>query len=178
VQVELEHYFSADRDKLRQLEALDRELVELRRTKASQESALVQELEVLRERLEPRLAELEHCLASRDKELREAREAADFSLLQLHQMQEELEHYFLSSRANNQLAHAQSEQLQRARRLIVRFHPDLLPTDSYPPLPTVPVLPDLNATMPYHTLQTEALLSTYAVSLQRASALLERAMRP
>jgi hypothetical protein len=178
VQVELEHYFIADRDKLRQLEALDRELVEVRQTKAAQESALVQELEALRERLEPRLAELEHCLASRDKELREAREAADLSLLQLHQVQEELEHYFLSARASNQLAQAQYEQLQRARRLIVRFHPDVLPTVPYPPLPTVPVLPDLNATMPNHTLQTEALLSTYAVSLQRASALLERARRP
>jgi hypothetical protein len=179
VQVELEHYFSADRDKLRQLEALDRELVEVRQTKAAQESAFVQELAALRERLEPRLAELEHCLASRDKELREAKEAADLSLLQLHQVQEELENYFLSSRASNQLAQAQFEQLQRARRLMLRLQPDVLPPSvPYPRSLEAQVLPDLAGAAPNPTLQTEALLHTYAASLQRASALLERAKRP
>jgi uncharacterized protein YdaU (DUF1376 family) len=179
VQVELEHYFSADRDKLRQLEALDRELVEVRQTKAAQESALVQELAALRERLEPRLAELEHCLASRDKELSEARQTAELTTLQLHQVQVELENYFLSSRASNQLAQAQFEQLQRARRLMLRLQPDVLPPSVlYPRSLEAQVLPDLAGAAPNPTLQTEALLHTYAASLQRASALLERAKRP
>ena len=178
VQDDLEHYFLADAEKQRQLEAGDRELGELRRTKASQESAHELELQALRERMEPRLAELEHCLTSRETELKEAREASELSLLQLNQVQEELEHYFLNARASDQLAQAQFEQLQRALRLMLRLQPDLLPTAPYPPSLAVQVLPELAAATPNPTLQAEALLNTYAASLQRASALLERARRP
>jgi chromosome segregation ATPase len=263
VQEELEHYFLADAEKQRRLEAGVRDLEELRRSKADQESnyeqanaaqqrAHDQELEALREQFEPRLAELEQRLIIRDTELREAREIAEMSLLQLHQQvqeererhsmaegeiqrqleagvrdleelrriktdqesaheqakaelqqglassesqlrqareeaemtfeqlhqaQEELEHYFLKARAGDQLAQAQIEQLQRAQSLMVRLNPDVLPNDPYPPALAVEVLSELPAAMPDPSLQTQALLSTYAASLQRASALLERARR-
>ena len=260
---ELEHYFLADAEKQRQLEAGVRDLEELRRSKADQESHHEQataaqqraheaELEALRQQFEPRLAELEQRLAGRDAELREARETAEMTLLQLHQQvqeererhsmaegemqrqleagvrdleelrrlktdqesaheqakavleqglasretqlwqareeaettfkqlhqtQEELEHYFLEARAGDQLVQAQLEQLQRAQSLMLRLNPDVLPNDPYPPALAVEVLSELPAAMPDPSLQTQALLSTYAASLQRASALLERARR-
>jgi DNA repair exonuclease SbcCD ATPase subunit len=177
VQEELEDYFLADGEKQRQLQARGQELEELRLTKAAQESAHELELQALRERLEPQLADLEQRLSSRDTELQEAREAAELSLLQLHQLQEELEHYFLKARASEQLAQAQFEQLQRAQGLMLRLQPDVLPTAPYSPSLAVQVLPEVAAAMSTPTLQTEALLSTYAATLQRASALLERARR-
>jgi hypothetical protein len=177
VQEELEDYFLADGEKQRQLQARGQELEELRLTKVAQESAHERELRALREQLEPQLAELEQRMSSRDSELQEATEAAELSLLQLHQLQEELEHYFLKARASEHLAQAQFEQLQRAQGLMLRLQPDVLSTAPYsPPLP-VQVFPEVAATMTTPTLQTEALLSTYAATLQRASALLERARR-
>ena len=189
VQEELEHYFLADGEKQRQLASRERELEELRLTKDSLESSHIltmgaqeraQELEqqALRELWEPQLAELHERLASRDTELQDAREAAELSMQQLHQVQEELESYFLNARASDQLAQAQFEQLQRARRLMLRLQPDVPPTAPYPPALSVQVLPELAAATHNPTLQTEALLNTYAASLQRASALLERARRP
>ncbi len=250
---ELEHYFLADAEKQRQLEAGVRDLEELRRSKADQEShheqataaqqrAHAEELQALRLQLEPRLAELEQRLAGRDAELREARETAEMTLLQLHQQvqeererhsmaegekqrqleagvrdleelrrsktaqvsahelamaeleqglanmdtqlrkaqeeagmnmqqlhqaQEELEHYFLKARAGDQLAQAQLEQLQRAQNLMLRLQPDVLPISNYPPALEVEVLPEVAAAMPDVTLQTKVLLSTHAASLQR-----------
>jgi hypothetical protein len=177
VQEEREHYLLADGEKQRQLEAGFRDLEELRRSKAAQESAYESELEAMRQRLEPRVAELEQSLASRETELREAREAAELSVLQLHQAEDELEQYFLKARASGQLAQAQLEQLQRAQALMVRLNPDVLPNAPYPPALAVEVLSELPAAMPDSSLQTQAVLSTYAASLQRASALLERARR-
>jgi hypothetical protein len=250
---ELEHYFLADAEKQRQLEAGVRDLEELRRSKADQEShheqataaqqrAHAEELQALRLQLEPRLAELEQRLAGRDAELREARESAEMTLLQLHQQvqeererhsmaegekqrqleagvrdleelrrsktaqvsahelamaeleqglanmdtqlreareeagmnmqqlhqaQEELEHYFLKARAGDQLAQAQLEQLQRAQNLMLRLQPDVLPISNHPPALEVEVLPEVAAAMPDVTLQTKVLLSTHAASLQR-----------
>jgi hypothetical protein len=250
---ELEHYFLADAEKQRQLEAGVRDLEELRRSKADQEShheqataaqqrAHAEELQALRLQLEPRLAELEQRLAGRDAELREARETAEMTLLQLHQQvqeererhsmaegekqrqleagvrdleelrrsktaqvsahelamaeleqglanmdtqlrkaqeeagmnmqqlhqaQEELEHYFLKARAGDQLAQAQLEQLQRAQNLMLRLQPDVLPISNHPPALEVEVLPEVAAAMPDVTLQTKVLLSTHAASLQR-----------
>ena len=53
--------------------------------------------------------------------LTEAQEEAELLLLQLHQVQEELEHYFLRSRSSDQLAEAQAEQNTRAFALIGRM---------------------------------------------------------
>jgi hypothetical protein len=178
VQEELEHFFLADGETQRQLEVRDLELEELRYIQSSQESAHELELNALRVRLERQLAEMDQHLSNRDKELQESREAAEFSMLQLHQVQEELEHYFLNARASDQLAQAQFEQLQRARRLMLRLQPDVLPPSApFPRSPEVQVLPDFAGGTPNSTLQTEALLNTYAASLQRASVLLERAQR-
>ena len=145
---------------------MGRDLEELRRSKADQERAH-----------EQAMAELEQGLASRDTQLRDAWEEAEITFQQLHQAQEELEHYFLKARASDQLAQAQLEQLRRAQSLMVRLNPDVLPNVPYPPALAVEVLPELPAAMPDPSLQTQALLSTYAASLHRASALLERARR-
>ena len=178
VQEDLEQYFFADGEKQLKLEARDRELDELRRSQAVQETALVQELQTSREHLEQRLAELEYRLTSKEIEFQEVTEAAELSLLQLHQVQEELENYFLKARASEQLAQAQFEQLQRAQGLMLRLHPDVLPIGPYSPSLAVQVLPELAVATPNPTLQAEALLNTYAASLQRASDLLERSRRP
>jgi len=177
VQAELEHYFLADAEMQLKFEAGVRDLEELRLAKAAQESAHEQELEAVCQRLEVQLAQLEQDLASRDTELRQAREASQLSIEQLHKVQEELEHYFLKARASEQLAQAQSVQLQRAQALILRLNPNVLPTAPYPPALVVEVLPEEIAAIPDLSLQTQALLSTYAASLQRASALLSRARR-
>lgn len=78
------------------------------------------------------MAELEQSLVSRETELREAREAAELSELQLHQGEDELEQYFFKARAGDQLAQAQMEQLQWAQSLMVRLDPDVLPIAPYP----------------------------------------------
>ena len=166
LQEERDRHSMADAEKQRQLEAGVRDLEELRRIKTAQES--VHELA---------RAELEQGLASRDTQLRQAREEAEMTFEQLHQAQEELEHYFLKARAGDQLAQAQMEQLQRAQSLLVRLNPDVLPSAPYPSALAVEVLSELPAAMPDSSLQTQAVLSTYAASLQRASALLERARR-
>jgi chromosome segregation ATPase len=157
VQEQLEHFFLDNGEKQQQLEARDREF------------------ETLRQLFEPRLAELEDCLASRESELQVVSEAAERSLLQLHQVQEVLEHCFLKARASDQLAQAQYEQLQRAQRLIVRLQPDVIHPIPYSSTLSVQVWPAVAAAMPKPTLETEALLGTYAESLQRARAILERA---
>ena len=98
-------------------------------------------------------------------------------MLQLHQGEDQLEQYFFKARASDQLAQAQLEQLQRAQSLMVRLNPNVLPNAPYPPALAVEVLSELPAAMPDPSLQTQAVLSTYAASLQRASALLKRARR-
>jgi hypothetical protein len=166
VQEERERHSMAEGEIQRQLEAGVRDLEELRRIKTDQESAH-----------EQAKAELQQGLASSESQLRQAREEAEMTFEQLHQAQEELEHYFLKARAGDQLAQSQMEQLQRAQSLMVRLNPDVLPNAPYPPALAVEVLSELPAAMPDPSLQTQALLSTYAASLQRASALLQRARR-
>ena len=177
VQEERERHSMAEGEKQRQLEAGVRDLEELRRLKTDQESAHEQDLDALRQQFETQLADLEQRLVSRETQLRQAREEADMTFEQLHQAQEELEHYFLKARSGDQLAQAQLEQLQRAQSLMVRLNPDVLPTAPYPQALAVEVLSELPAAMPDPSLQTQALLSAYAASLKRASALLERARR-
>ena len=156
MQEERERHSMAEGEKQRQLEAGVRDLEELRRSKTAQVSAH-----------ELAMAELEQGLANMDTQLREAREEAGMNMQQLHQAQEELEHYFLKARAGDQLAQAQLEQLQRAQNLMLRLQPDVLPISNYPPALEVEVLPEVAAAMPDVTLQTKVLLSTHAASLQR-----------
>jgi hypothetical protein len=197
VQEELEARFLANRDKQDQLRSQAEEIQNLReksQTQAERHQAELQEwqqaqaglrathaqeLTDLRQRLEPQLAALEQQLSTRESELLEARKGAEFTALQLHQVQEELEHQFLASRASHQLVEAQVEQLERAQRLLARLQRHGSP--SLPSMATVAVevLPATDA-MPSraNSLQTEALLSTYAATLKRANDLLERARRP
>ena len=107
------------------------------------------------------------------KEKAEARAEAENTLLQLHQIQEELEHYLQSSRSANQLAAAQQDQLLRAKALVARLLPEASALSQAQHVP-VEVLPPSPPAAP---LQTEALLNSYAASLRRASTLLQRAIR-
>ena len=103
----------------------------------------------------------------------EAIEEVELTLLQLHQVQEELEHYFLNAQSAEQLAAAQQDQLLRAQALMAR----VLPEAAAQPLVQgleVEVLPPLT---PAAGVQIEALLSSYASSLHRAASLLQRAMQ-
>jgi len=122
-----------------------------------------------------RLSDLEQLQSSKIKALGEAQEENELILLQLHQVQEELEHYFLQSRAGDELAQAQKQQLQRAQALIARLLPNLALTDQSIEFTPVEVLTPQPG-RPQLSLQTEALLNTYAASLKRSSALLQRAM--
>lgn len=102
-----------------------------------------------------------------------ATEEAELTLLQLYQVQEELEHYYLQARGADQLATAQQDQLLRAQVLMSRLLPEaaaLAPAKRV----SLEVLPP---SPPESPVQTEALLSSYFTSLRRASALLQRAIQ-
>ena len=96
-----------------QLHARDAELSEAREAR--------EEAERLTNQLQPRVQELEQQLHARDTELSEAREEAELTLLQLHQVQEELEHYFLLSRGQNELLNQYDEQQLRVQQLLGRL---------------------------------------------------------
>ena len=107
------------------------------------------------------------------KEKEEAREEAELTLLQLHQVQEELEHYFLKSRGADQLAAAQQDQLLRAQTLMAKLLPEASNLISAQRV-DVEVLPP---SPPTDEVQTEALLNSYAISMRRAAALMQRAVQ-
>jgi len=100
-------------EQLAKLLALEAEAGQLRR--ARDEAAQDRELQGRS------VADLQKQLSSKAEALTEAREEAELTLLQLHQVQEELEHYFLHSRSSDQLAEAQAEQNRRAFSLIGRM---------------------------------------------------------
>jgi chromosome segregation ATPase len=165
VQEEMEHWVMADRQK-RQL--LDTRTHELQTLEAN--------IQALRQELEPKVDNLKQQLQIRDRDLQNAREDADLTQLQLHQVQEELERYFVQSRAGSQLMEAQADQLNRAKRLMAKlaghdFSPRGDATAVY-----VEVLPAADPTNQQLSVQMRALLNTYANSLDRANALLTKAM--
>ena len=165
-----EHLAASQAEALQQAEATGQE-------QATRLEALEAEvLQISRERDDAVLGR-DQLIEALENQLSEAREEAELTLLQLNQVQEELEHNFLRSLASDQLVQAQFEQLQRAQRLMFRLHPAVVPTAPFTPALAVQVLPEVADAVPNQTLQTEALLNTYAASLQRASALLERARR-
>ena len=68
------------------------------------------------------LNDLRKQLQARDSELKDAQEEAELTLLQLHQVQEELEYYFLESRkqvSSQALTSAQLDQLQRIKQRLI-----------------------------------------------------------
>ena len=93
--------------------ALEAEAVQLRRARDEAADG--------REQQGRSVADLQQQLSSQAEALTEAREEADLTLLQLHQVQEELERYFLRSRAGDQLVAAQAEQNGRAFALLGRM---------------------------------------------------------
>ncbi|MDB4336421.1 hypothetical protein N9996_02415 [Synechococcus sp. AH-603-M21] len=87
------------------------------------------ELKEVRQQLKARdnelneLKDVRQQLQARDAELKEAQEEAELTLLQLHQVQEELEYYFLENRKlakSQDLAPKQLEQLQRIKQRLIQ----------------------------------------------------------
>jgi hypothetical protein len=91
----------------------------------AQQSAHQIELQNQRQQFESQLATLQQQLESSAAKLFEAREEADLTLQQLHQVQEELEHYFLLCRGQNELLNQYGEQQLRVQKLLARA---VLPT--------------------------------------------------
>ena len=94
VQEELEEVFLADREKAAELERLKQQLAD-------------------GEALQAKLSSL----TSAEEE---AREEAELTLLQLHQVQEELEHYFLLSRGQSQQLERYNQLQRRSQRLLAK----------------------------------------------------------
>jgi hypothetical protein len=160
-QEELEAIFLADREKQRLIDTQTNEI----KTKTKELESRSTEVHDLRQHLEVR-----------EGELKDVREEAQLTLLQLHQVQEELEHYFLRSRSSDELAHNQQLQLRRAQQLMARLHPSGATVPTRLNITPVEVLPAAQSHPTATSLQAEALLSTYAHSLSRARALLQRSL--
>ena len=62
--------------------------------------------------------ELQQQLKAAQAETKDTREEAELTLLQLHQVQEELEHYFLLSREQNALLDGHAHQQKRVQKLL------------------------------------------------------------
>jgi hypothetical protein len=142
VQEELEHYFLQSREQAKQLEegqqlneqalqALEAEKAEA--AKAAEDlkqqlmaqGAQVQEAQQARDQQAERVKALDSEKASAlsqleelSQQLSEAREEAELTLLQLHQVQEELEHYFLLSRGQVQQLERYDALLRRSEGLL------------------------------------------------------------
>ncbi len=109
VQEELEHYFLQSTEQAKQLETLKQEqeqALTARDQQANRAAHLEEELSKLR-------SDRETAVQQAHQDTTEAREEAELTLLQLHQVQEELEHYFLLSRG-------QAQQLERYEALLQR----------------------------------------------------------
>jgi len=166
VQAELKHLLLVDDQKQYLLD-----------TRAKELQSLEENIQALQQELQPKLDNLEQQLENRNRELKDVRSNAELNLLQLHQVQEELERYFLQTRACSQLVEAQTQQLSRAKLLMAK-----LSTNDFSPhcnmaAVAVEVLSGAEITRQQPSLQVQALLNTYAGSLERASKLLTRAMR-
>ncbi len=102
VEEELEQVFLADRNKQEQIIALQTTNQEIEQR--------IAQIEVELEKATNNYVIMSNELAETQQHLVEAREKAELTLLQLHQVQEELQHYFLLSRRQQQLL-ASHEQL-------------------------------------------------------------------
>ena len=68
-----------------------------------------------------RLSELQEQLKAAQAETKDAREEAELTMLQLHQVQEELEHYFLDSRSKEELLQQYNQQTNDMKKLILEI---------------------------------------------------------
>ncbi len=112
VQEELEHYFLQSTDQAKQLEELKQQH-EQAQTARDDQASRAAHLESERSRLTAEQDAARQELEQARQDSTEAREEAELTLLQLHQVQEELEHYFLLSRG-------QAQQLERYESLLRR----------------------------------------------------------
>jgi DNA repair exonuclease SbcCD ATPase subunit len=164
-------------EELKQLDLADRQKQQLLETRSDELQSLQGDLEALQQELQTKVLNLEKQLQNRDRDLLDARDDSELIRLQLHQVQEELERYFLQTRACNQLVEAQADQLHRSKRLLAKLAmSDFSPSGDVATIP-VEVLPPTDLTSQQPSLQVQALLKAYASNLDRASALLARAMR-
>jgi chromosome segregation ATPase len=166
VQAELKHLLLVDDQKQHLLDTRTKEL-----------QSLEENIQALQQELQPKLDNLEQQLENRNRELKDARSNAELNLLQLHQVQEELERYFLQTRAGSQLVEAQTQQLSRAKLLMAKLEMNDFSPHCNMAAVAVEVLSGAEVTRQQPSLQVQALLNTYAGSLERASKLLTRAMR-
>ena len=170
VQEELQHYFS----QLRSKDELIKEMAGLR--EEAQKT-----VEELKQQMSAKISELEterNERASGARRLKPLEEEAKLNLLQLHQVQGELEHYFQKSKCSEEIVEAQREQLIRSRSILCKLirRPDLelQPIESI----NVEVLPPENTQLRSNgSVQTEALLDSYKTSLGRATDLLKEKYR-
>ena len=166
VQEELERLVLADRQNQQLLDIRNHEL-----------HGLQANIQAMQQELQPKVDNLEEQLQTREKQLQDTREDAELTMLQLQQVQEELKRYFLQACAGSQLMEAQTDQLQRAKRILAKVAMnDSSPGGAWAPV-AVEVLPATAKTNQQPSLQVQALLKSYASSLDRASKLLTRAMR-
>jgi len=165
VQEELEQLFLADLQKQQLLDTRNHELQTLKRN-----------LEALQQELQPKVDYLEQQLQTSEKEMQDIREEARLTLLQLHQVQEELERYFLQTRAGSGLIEAQKDQLNRSKQLLAKITGnDFRPRNDVVSV-AVEVMPPGARASEHPSLQLQALLKTYATSLNRANEILSRAI--
>jgi hypothetical protein len=114
---DLEQQLAAQTDATRQAEQATRQAEQARDELAAQAEGLEAEKATATQRSE----ELNQQLATNDGELRDAREEAELTLLQLHQVQEELEHYFLLARGQDQLLGRYGDQQLRVQKLLAQL---------------------------------------------------------
>jgi chromosome segregation ATPase len=110
VQEELEQIFLADQAKQEQIKNFDAKLKDAQ----SQSQQSQQQLK----NTQAESQKLQQQLKDAQSETKDAREEAELTLLQLHQVQEELEHYFLLSREQNALLDGHTDQQKRVQKLL------------------------------------------------------------
>ena len=137
----------------------------------------VAELKQQLEATQQQLKETSTNLSQKSEQATNASEETELTLLQLHQVQEELEHYFLRSRDGDQLVEAQQHQLARAQSLMGRLLPVAAQSNSMYRESIEVITPDVMSES-HMSVQADALLASYQKSLHRAAALLQRAFVP
>jgi Asp/Glu/hydantoin racemase len=81
----------------------------------------------MEQELQPKLDQLEQQLHNRDRDLQHTQDEAGLTLLQLHQVQEELEQLFLTDRQKQQLLDSRSDELQSLQAHIQALEQELQP---------------------------------------------------
>ena len=124
MQEELESIFLADQDKATQLLELKKQLeakgVELQKVVGERDARAKENGETQQQlvELQNQSEQASVLLAEQRSAAKDASEEAELTLLQLHQVQAELEHYFLQSRSKDDVLRKHQIQQQRMKRLM------------------------------------------------------------